>query len=575
MTDNQDNADYSLRILWSLARWIEDQKGADALAKIARTAGVRPEDFDGSTRWVSHEQFEKILSAAYELAGDEEAFKEVFAYRFKESYGAFRYMMWAVSIQQMCEAAAKFSSKVVTNVGRFEVLRSATDSFAFRYRSTRAESRLMCLSRQVAWVLGPTLWGHPPADLTEHACIAKGDPFCEYHMRWFARRRVAPLLIGALVGGLLALAVISSGLGLGSTWLPAVVLPALGLAVGYIVELRRTDAKNIGYAEELNRVLRELGQAEAETRAEIVALHQRQREWIRLMEQQVTERTTTLERVVEGLDTLQQNRVSTLRGFSHDLRNPLFVVRGNTQYLRERFPDGDEGEALRDMESAAAQIEAMLSKLMEVATQETGFVRLTPKPLAVAPLADLLRRRLRALVHGRDIKVSVFCTRESPDEIVVDPLVFDRVVDNLLTNAAKYTERGSILLELSGSPAPPVAANDVAPKETSASPAFLTLKLSDTGEGIAPEQVSRIFRPRPQEEPSRPNSYGIGLSSVVRLLAQIGGRIDVMSKPGVGTTFWAHFPVAPPTSQRRANVGDDSLESIITRVVTIRKAEGT
>src|SRR3546814_3759041 len=65
------------------------------------------------------------------------------------------------------------------------------------------------------------------------------------------------------------------------------------------------------------------------------SLHQRQREWIRLMEQQVTERTTTLERIVEGLDGLQQSRVSTIRGFSHDLRNPLFVVRESTDRSEE------------------------------------------------------------------------------------------------------------------------------------------------------------------------------------------------------------------------------------------------
>src|SRR4029079_9886357 len=120
-------------------------------------------------------------------------------------------------------------------------------------------------------------------------------------------------------------------------------------------------------------------------RSEIAALHQRQREWIRLMEGQVTDRTTTLERIVEGLDGLQQSRVSTIRGFSHDLRNPLFVVRGNTQFLREKFPGGDEGEALRDMETAAVQIETMLSKLMEVATAETGFVKLVPRPVVIAP----------------------------------------------------------------------------------------------------------------------------------------------------------------------------------------------
>jgi signal transduction histidine kinase len=564
------SADFSLRILWTLARWIEDKKGAAELAKAAAAASVRPENFDGSTYWVSHAQFEAFFAYARELAGSDEVFKEACAYRFVESYGAFRYMMWALSQQQMAEAAAKLSPKVVANVGRFEILKSERDRFEVRYRSDCAESRLSCLCRQVHWTVGPTMWGLPPTQLTEHACMAKGDEYCEYHLRWFERSRILPVILG-IAAGVVAGVIVTT---VKAPWLGSALLPLLGGALGYILELRRIGTLNVSFANDLHGVLRDLGQSEAETRTEIVGLHQRQREWLRLMEQQVTERTRALEKIVEGLDGLQQSRVTKIRGFSHDLRNPLFVVRGNTQFLRERFNEGEEGDALRDVELAAVQIEAMLSRLMEVATAETGFVKLAPKPLAVAPLAETFRRRLKALVHGRDIKVSVFCTREAPDEIVIDPVVFDRVVDNLLTNAAKYTDRGSILLELSGTP--PVAPNLPGGAASSTGDGgFLTLKLSDTGQGIAAADVDRIFRPRSSsDEPARPNSYGVGLSSVVRLLAQIGGRLDVMSKADVGTTFWAHFPATPPAEQKRAPVGEDNLESMITRVVTIRKVEG-
>ena len=568
MSQNPEpSSDYSLRILWSLARWVEDTKGSEALAAIAASAGVGVDDFDGSTRWVSHAQFEAVLSGARALAASDAEFQAACTHRISESYGALRYMVWALSPQLVCDSAAKLST-MVTKVGRFEVLKSERAAFEVRYFTTAPETRLMCLSRQAQWSAGPSMWGLPTAQLTEHSCVAQGDPHCEYHLKWFERSRRLPILAGLAVGVVVSLLVRASA----EHWAVLVALPLLGAVLGYVLELRRTGSINLRLGQDMNQVLRSLGESEAETRSEIVALHQRQREWIRLMEQQVTERTTTLERIVEGLDGLQKSRVTTIRGFSHDLRNPLFVVRGNTQFLRERFRDGDEGEALRDMETAAVQIEAMLSSLMEVATAETGFVKLAPRPVAVAPLAETFRRRLKALVHGRDIKVSVFCTREAPEAILIDPLVFDRVVDNILTNAAKYTDRGSILLEISGTPATGPVASDAA--NDAGTPGFLTLKLSDTGQGIPAAQVERIFRPRPSHEAAqRPNSYGIGLSSVVRLLAQIGGRLDVMSKPEVGTTFWAHFPATPPEVKRGAAM-DDNLESIITRVVTIRKVEG-
>jgi signal transduction histidine kinase len=566
-----DVAEFNAKILSSLARWISQHHGDAKLTEVAAAAGFLSSAIDGTTQWLSLDQCERFCAKARELVEDDDAFLSACGEFFFESMGPARFMVRALSTQQYFEAAAKMGTKLMLRVSRFEAVESSRSSFTVRYVSEKPESRLMCISRQAAWVNGPTMWGHPRAQLTETACISRGDPCCEYRLKWFERGRFYVVAIGFAIG--VAIAVL---LGAFRQGIAAIALPLLGAAIAHLLELRRTSAHNLKFANDLNEVLRKVGHDEVEARSEIVALHQRQREWIRLMEQQVTERTTTLEQVVAGLDGLQQSRVTTIRGFSHDLRNPLFVVRGNTQFLRERFKDGEDGEALRDMETAAVQIEAMLSKLMEVATAETGFVKLAPKPVAVAPLAETFRRRLRALVHGRDIKVSVFCTREAPDEIIIDPLVFDRVVDNLLTNAAKYTDRGSILLDISGTPATsiigtPLPAND---SVDAAPQGFLTLKLSDTGLGIPATQVDRIFRPRPANEPSqRANSYGIGLSSAVRLLAQIGGRLDVMSKVGVGTTFWAHFPIHPP-DHRRAGANDDNLESIITRVVTIRKAEG-
>lgn len=553
---NNASADYSLRILWTLARWIEDTKGRAALEEVARIAGIQASDFDGSSVWISHEQLERILAQAYELAGDEATFKAAFHHRFKESFGAFRYMAWALSPQKICEQAAKMSNPTVTKVGTFEVLESTPSSFRLRYRSTKPESRLTCLSRQVPWALGPAMWDLPPAQLEEHACMARGNAYCEYALRWFEPSSVLPPLVGGLVGALAAVPFVFHG-----EWGASVALPALFATLGYLVDVRKKSKANLAYASELNNVMRDLGAAEAETRAEIVGLHQRQRDWTRLMEQQVTERTKTLEKVVEGINGLQQNRASTIRGFSHDLRNPLFVVRGNAQYLRDRITEGEDGEAIRDMDVAAGQIEAMLSQLMEVATKDAGWVKLAPKPLQVAPMVDILRRRLKALVHGREIKVSVFSTRDAPEELVTDQLVFDRVVDNLLTNAAKYTDKGSILVEISGTPA---AGDD---------PAFFTMKLSDTGRGIPPNKLESIFKPRSADEPpSGPNSYGVGLSSVVRLLAQVGGRIDVMSKVGVGTTVWAHLPLE--AREEKITPGEDSFDELISRVVRIRKAEG-
>jgi len=548
-------SDYSLRIVWSLARWIEDKKGSEALADAAALAGVRPDDFDGSTRWVSHLQLERFLAAGRELAGDEESFRSALAHRFEEGYGAFRYMVLAVSQERMGHLAIAMAGKVLTKVSRFEILQSTPRNFVFRYTSTRPESRLVCLTRVMGWVMSPTLRGLPRAEVVEHACIGKGDAFCEYHVRWFEERRLVPILIGCGLG--VAAGIALAWLGLGRV--AGLGLPLLGAALGYVRELRRVARHNVEEATGIGTALRTLGESESETRSEIVALQQRQYEWSTRLEHEANERNATLERIVAGLDGLQQTRVSSIRGFSHDLRNPLFVVRANTDLLRAKLTEGEDAEILADMDTASRQIESMLGKLMEVATAETALVKLAPKPVVIAPLAAVLQRRLKALVHGRGIDIQVSLEADAPDTIVIDPLVFDRVVDNLLTNAAKYTDRGTIRLAIRG-----------ANRAALDAPGSLTLALSDTGRGIPASQIDRIFRPRPAGEHTGPDSYGIGLSSAVRLLGQIGGALEVTSQPGVGSTFSAHFPPVPPDQRRSA--ADEGLESVISRVVKVRKA---
>jgi len=77
-----------------------------------------------------------------------------------------------------------------------------------------------------------------------------------------------------------------------------------------------------------------------------------------------------------------------------------------------------------------------------------------------------------------------------------------------------------------------------------------------------------VFHPRSSNPGTRaPDSHGLGLSVVVRLLAGVGGRLEVMSRPGMGTTFWIHLPAEP---EERA--GDDASDELLDRVVTIRRS---
>ena len=547
------DADFSLRIFWSVARYIEETKGKETLAWLAAAADVTPEDFDATTRWVSLAQMETLFSGARGLCGDDETFRTAVIHRFAESYGAFRHMVWAVSTERMCQLAVSMSNKVITRVSHFDVLYATPTTFGFRYTSTKLESRLMCLSRIYAWGQAPLLRGVPEAEITEGKCIAKGDDCCEYHLRWLETKPLRSFFVGLGLGAAAAVAAHFIEPSLVST----IALPLFGLGLGYAYDQRTLARKNVDHSMKVGESLRTLGETEAETRSEIVALQQRQHDWSARMEQEASERDAKLDRVVRGLDSLHQSRASSLRGFSHDLRNPLFVVRANGRILRERIAEAgsEDADILDDIETATGQIETMLGRLMDLATAEPEIAKLAPQPIPVAPLVDTMRRRLRALVHGRGIEVFVLRAATAPEEIVVDPLVFDRVTDNLLTNAAKYTDRGRISLTLRGSSAADAIESGA-----------LVLELADTGRGIAKERMNEVFRPRDANAPREKDSYGVGLSSAVRLLGQIGGRLDVRSDAGAGSVFSVQFPCVPSPHKRAS---DEDHETLVARVVRV------
>jgi len=552
MTAAVDTPRMSARPLWSPAMWLIDTHGRDELERICAALSVEPDALLDHSAWIDFSDATRFLSVVREQVDDEDQYLEACSYKMREGYGPVLLVLPAATPQLLFRTIAR-TVPLFSNVSRCEVTHESRTRAVLRYSTDapEVETRELCLTRVAAMTGIPTMFGLPPALITEKSCVANGDAACEYHCRFYTRNRWVPTALGVLAGAGAAYALSTTGLDpVMGLW----TLPVLLGLIGNVWELRRTTSANRALAEDIQAALRDLAEAEGEARREIVAFHQRQKEWGKLMEEQVAERTEQLRDLIARIQSMSEARVSTVRGVSHDLRNPVTIVRLNHELLRQRLPDDERMyEALSDSEEALAQMEKMLVDLTQSAASDGGLVPIKPVEMEIAPWVDVLRRRVKALAYGKDISVSVFRRREAPEHIETDRLVFERVVDNICSNAAKYTERGSIVVELDGKPG------------------FLTLKVSDTGVGIEPERIAQIFEPGQTSDRDRaPRSLGVGLSVVVQLLAQIGGKLEVMSKPEQGTTFWAHFPIELPKPEQEPVV--TSRHTKLAEVVTIRRA---
>lgn len=540
------------RMLWSPATYVVETHGEDALIDLCREAKVDRESLSDPRAWISLGAMDRFLAGVRAMVDSDEAFARVLNYRLSDAYGPLRFVLFATTPATMLTLAAQ-NMRLVTRHSECEVLKHTRTEVSLRYinREPASETDLLCQSRRAQTAAIPTLFGFPDATIDHPRCIARGDGECIYHYRFYTRPARLPTAVGVFVGFIVAAALYFLQ---AVDWAIWVALPALSGLVAHLYELRSTHVANLAYGDELQQALRDAVVHEAEARGEVFDLHQRQKEWAKMMEEQVAERTASLQDVVTQIRSMGEQRVTSIRGFSHDLRNPLSVLRASLDYFGKRTPETEE--VLDDCYAAIDRMEKLLVGLAETARTDSALVRITPAIIDTMPLVERLRRRQRALVYGREIKVSVFRTRETPDSIHTDPLIFERVIDNLCTNAAKYTERGSIVIELDGRPG------------------FLTIKISDTGRGIDPENIDAIFRPEGSKSGERAaRSLGLGLSVVVQLMASIGGKIEVMSKPGRGTTFWAHFPEQIPAAEPPN--GARTTEQVVTNVVTIRRTGTT
>lgn len=220
-----------------------------------------------------------------------------------------------------------------------------------------------------------------------------------------------------------------------------------------------------------------------------------------------------------------------LAGAMHDLHHRLTVPFACVSWMVERAP-------VVFTPDGAAELPLIEDLLRALALQLRGLVdRVYFRPrregvrscrVAVRDLAGRFAWTLRKLADGTGLRTRADATPGTSEWVVVDELALERVVDNLLTNAVKYTPRGEVAVTLGGDGA------------------FLTVTVCDTGRGMEPHLLARAFEHSASDPSSRtPRSYGVGLAGVAQQLRDLGGRIEVASEVSVGTTAQVWFPVTP------------------------------
>ncbi len=558
MTDPAQSAsegELNLRIARPLLAYLADTRGEEVRDAVLAAGGVTPAEYHREDHWMFQEDFAELLAAGRRGLDDDEEFVKAGTYQIAEQYGPLSLVLRFTSVQSIVKTLDR-TRHLVTRISRFEpVPLPDTNGLCIRYRSTKSETRLECLLRKSQWASIPSvIWGLPRAVITESRCIANGDDCCECELRWREPFRWRAPSLGLALGGAVALV-----LWLVTGWAWATPWPAvLGLVVGWHWGVMRERTTRESYQDAKALEAERFVSRHLQATQELLRLHERQAGWTAQLERQSLQSSHTLGAVLTRLQTLTEHDPGALRDISHDLRNPLTLVRTAADLLTGAIRDGADHETLdryaTHLGTGVERLNEMLDEVMSFADEQSNPKgdEAELKEMATGPLVERYRRQLMALTVERDLQISVELVREAPDRIETRPSILERVMDNLLTNAAKYTDRGRVHVEISGVPG------------------YLMLKVADTGRGIREDRLEGVLTGESMDDdPLVGDSRGVGLSVVVRLLDRLGGRLELLSRPDMGTTFWIYVPTEPP-ERRVRTAGDEPIERVVRRVVSIR-----
>lgn len=263
------------------------------------------------------------------------------------------------------------------------------------------------------------------------------------------------------------------------------------------------------------------------------------------LERRVAERTAALRTAKEAAEAANKAKGEFLANMSHEIRTPINGVLGMTQLALGTHLDEEQRDYLQTAKGSAESLLHVLNDILDFSKIEAGMLDLDPRPF---DLDNLLTDTLKGL-HWQADKKNVALERSwgdgVPARLVGDPGRLRQVLLNLTGNAIKFTEEGSVSLTVARAAAAEHASGAAPGLPVDLPTVALHFAVADTGIGIAPEHLERIFQAFEQGDNSMTRRFGgtgLGLAIARRLVGLMGGRLWVESTPGKGSTF--HFTAA-------------------------------
>lgn len=248
------------------------------------------------------------------------------------------------------------------------------------------------------------------------------------------------------------------------------------------------------------------------------------------LEQRVLDRTQQLQTAREEADRANQAKSAFLSRMSHELRTPLNAILGFTQLLGMGSPTPKQRGYLDQVSKGGRHLLNLINEVLDIASIEADRMELSFESVRISHLFRDVLALVWPLAEQRNIRLQADSIIDGDPHVLADGLRIKQVLLNLVSNGVKYNVEGGTVS---------LACQEVAADR-------LRLSVTDTGHGIPPEKLERLFTPfdRLGAEAIGVEGTGLGLVLSKRLTEAMHGTLGVESVPGAGTTFWIELPRA-------------------------------